>query len=334
MLSPDTARAGADLVRIDPREHSAAEVLERLRQRGADDRRHALLLVRHLLPPREAVEALAPILLSADEPSALRHAAAFELGHVGTGAAVDALADALRAEDVLAVRGALAALGRSGPPEALAAVSETLADDAAVRRAAAWAAALLSHRHGLEGPPWPAEPPRPVEAVEGEAVEVADPDDEAIAECLDALSGEMVGVPLTARSARAVRGVGQPLFFLFAEGADAPKALFERRAVAGVVAKRYGEPIAHYGLASYVLTRPEGDGLAITVAAPNGRVEAAGRARPSGGGVEFEVAGTGAPGARALSGQGRFADGGWRVEQAVVGAPAPPIVLEPTGAPE
>ena len=144
----DVCAVGADDVRGERRRPARAMALDRARALGDPDaavrREAAEATGRHPAAAASLRERLQST-LDADDDAHCREAAAFALGESGSGAAADALVDALETEQTPLVREAIAgALGALGRPDTVGVVvSLTRGEKPAVRRRAVVALAAF-----------------------------------------------------------------------------------------------------------------------------------------------------------------------------------------------
>lgn len=268
--------------------------------------------------------------LLADEAEApsLRTAAAVELGRTGTDEALDALVRHSDVKQDLVARGVLNGLRRIKSPRALEAAARRLearrdAARPALARSEEWTATLLAFRRGARGFDLSLAPQHPhvrVDPARAQEMRVTLATAETITKGLRDLTANPLGIELSGERAVELRCGDREMVFLFNRdvlGQDVPR-LFERKAVAGLVAVRYAVEGDAYSTKYGVLVQPsKSNELKILVTTTKGAVILSGAGRLSGGEVKFKLKAVDRPGVVATEIEGAYTAEGLRFDRAV-----------------
>lgn len=264
------------------------------------------------------------LLENESEPTPLRGAAARWLGRSGGSDTLARLLGDERLRDRAVLAHVVTALGRSGGREALDGLRTVAASGTdRTARLARFAAALVCHRHGIEGadlPPagelWP--PP-----TDGRPIELRRASAEETAAGLRALAREPLGIEYARDGAYHLRcGKSDRLVLLNRElaGRGATARLGERKALVGVVADRQTERGEH---STFLLilsspTRTPGR-VVLQLCRPTGEALLAGSAVIDGAAARFEARSVARPGGQLIRINGTLAGGELALTTAIAG---------------
>jgi hypothetical protein len=264
----------------------------------------------------------------AEAPS-VRSAAAVELGRVGSDEALEAL---VRHSDVrhdLVARGVLNGLRQINSPRSLEVIARRTgerrgaAPRSALARSEKWTEALLAFRQGVVG--FDISLPKrhrfvQVDPGRAQEIRVAPAAPETLIKSLQELSANPFGIEPSRERAVEMRCGDRELVFLFNRELVEQDGLrlFERKAVAGIVAVRYTVEGGAYSTKYGVLVQPsKSDELKILVTTTKGAVVLSGAGRLSGGEVKFKLKAVDRPGVVAIEIEGAYTADGLRFERAV-----------------
>lgn len=272
-------------------------------------------------PDRESL--LTQVLENSYESRRYRAVAASALGRIATPEAEEILLRNLPKTSDDSFRELVLSLGRIGGPEVLASIeSLNLREDHPGADAAAFAASLIAYRWNLPGHEVP--DPEPADLLhrpttERKQIDIGPADAATVRSVLRAIEQQPYGIAVDAQSLISARCAGQnnvicPNVELSRQDAES----FTRgKSILAIVAVQ-GAESEQYSLSSVVLSRPAGpDALALTVHRNSGRLVMAGIARVSDGRLDFELAATRRPGARAIFIRGTIFEGGLVIDDAV-----------------
>jgi hypothetical protein len=274
--------------------------------------------------PGRALPVMEQVLEDDAAPQPDRVAAARALGVIATSGAEALILAQLPRQEPRVQQELLASLGTFGSASAAGPLQDIPAPaDAGVARQLALTRALISHRHGLDGPFLPGA--APASAPRGTARDRAEVglsvrSAPSVATDLRRHQGPMYGMPVAARGLALRCGPASWTIFLnksLGPTAGGLQLLFERPWIAAVLAQEYptGE-----GLVTrlVMLTRPEPGGARIEVARADGEVMYVGSARQVNNEVRFTVNDTERPGRAPASITGAFTSRGVQLRTAVV----------------
>ncbi|MDX1622320.1 MAG: HEAT repeat domain-containing protein [Nitriliruptorales bacterium] len=285
-------------------------------------RRHALAALSVGAPPDEAVPVLIEVLADRDADTPDRMAAAHGLGRIANEEATAALTAHLRDRDPRVQQAVAAELGKVGRPDDLKELHKLpIPADEAARRQLEFAAALIAHRHGLDGPFLPeVEPLGSIDVPKHRQLEVSvslqtesttEPD-------LEALVGSTWGISLADRSYSVSCGGSSFTVFVNDEAGESVTSLervFERPLIAGILARWYPSDVRATPR-MLVLTRPEGrESARLEIVRTDGRVDYVGEVERTDGVVSFRVSSVERPAAADTRVVGRVSGRGVSLEE-------------------
>lgn len=237
-------------------------------------------------------------------PDDVRRVAVGALARLGTQDAVHSLERAAGSDNALVAASAVKALGRVGTPASLpmvVAAERRLGGRSADR--AAVAAALIAHRHGLDGPDLPHLPasalldPPDLETESGGAQPVAA---ERARAAVSDIGSRPFGVGVLAERSYQLPGVRERLVLLNEEIGNDLSVLGERRWILAVVATWFDDRPG-FGPSHAILTSPSTPGhLDVGVVRSTGLQELRGTGRLTGGRVTVDLRAVARPGAAAV----------------------------------
>jgi hypothetical protein len=307
------------------------EELRRIVFGGASDERVPREVALGLLGRKDYPDKVADferVLADEGEAPSLRTSAAVELGRVGSDAALEALVRHADVKHDLVARGVLKGLRHINSPRALEVAARRLetrpaGPRAALPRTEKWTAALLAFRQGVRGFDL-SRPKRPrfvrVDPERAQEIKVAPATPETLAQSLRDLAANPLGIELAREGAVEMRCDNRELVFLFNRELveQGMPRLFERKAVAGIVAVRYTVEGDNYSTKYGVLVQPaKGGELNLLVTTTNGVIVLSGSGKPSGDQVKFKLKAVDRPGVVAMEIEGAYSTAGLRLERAV-----------------
>lgn len=253
------------------------------------------------LPDREQL--LGTVLEESGERPDIRTAAAVALGRVATAESERVLLAALDEQTPRVLAEIARSLGRIGSERALSRVDGLVRSaHPVVAGAARFGAALIAHRLGLPGHelpmPVPADLLTPPATSPTTPIEFRSEDAEQRRAILDDLRRyPLRGIEYDEEAMSRISCAGAVHALVFnREISRAAARLFERKALAGVVALRSPET-DQYHLAQLILTVPAGEAVNVQLATGSGALTLAGQGQPAGSSVEFTVSAVARPGA-------------------------------------
>lgn len=272
------------------------------------------LLVASDLPTRH--RDLKAVLSDEQESPAMRYLAAINLGRVGTPEAVEALIRSSNTRDEAALEGIITALGYIGGISALEVISEFKRHGAKfVAARAEFAAALISHRLGLDGNDLPVYDRESYLAILGAArpFRITAAGAAAAELCLRSLADQPFGVEFAERPMYQIRCERNALMIVFNRvliGGEAIQMLRERKTLWGVIARR-SEQTGLYSAGHLILSSPakEGDEINVLIHRLKGESAYAGTARVEGDRAWFTIGTISQPGAVAVMIEGSYRQG-------------------------
>lgn len=275
--------------------------------------------------PEVAIPVLAEVVSDRAAPTTNRVVAARELGHLGIADAEQALVRRVTIRDPRVQHVVFWALGAVGGPTALRALGRVEAvPDRAANNQLVLSRALIAHRHGLEGPFFPAVKGvvRTPEQVEEKAnVTLRLKTERATANDRTRLVGSTYGIELAARGVELSCGRNEWTLFFNREldPGTATRRLFERPWVSALMGRwhvRRKALVTQY----IVLTRPENGAARIDVVRTDGTLAYTGRAEVDNLGISFSIADVDRPGTAPANLSGRMTSKGLELERVVASA--------------
>jgi hypothetical protein len=240
-------------------------------------------------------EELRSVLDSSNESDSIRHVAATSLGKIDTPKAKEILIKSTESVkgDVLA--SVVIAMARYGDKRSLDAIS-ILKDHVTgfVKLQAAFAAALISHRLGLEGHELPPPEQKGFLDVPDDSQEiiVEKADSHELTVCLQSIGQRPFGVELSEKPAYQFNH-GKNSIILVNRDYAVPasiKALLERKAILGIVAEKNAES-GRYFVSYLILTSPkkENNEINIWFARSHGKISFGGTSKIEDGEIKFSI---------------------------------------------
>jgi hypothetical protein len=309
-------RQDADILSPDPKEFTVEELRKILS--GESDRLPKVVAVSVLrrkdYPEKEKIADLERVLRNEQESPRLRHAAAVELGRLGSPAAAATLRSALKFTNEFVRRGVAQSLQLLGEE-----VTTTVGEQVSPATGAALLVLHLRSAPGV-GVPFPESKDllAPARAALAVKVQKANPEEAARA-AHEAVATEL-GLHLLPESALAVRCLDRTLLYLPTQDAvqpDGPQRLLGKNGVAGVVVVRYTYEVDVWSVKYFVLTQPSGRDkeLRILLATDGGVVAFAGTAEIDGKRARFSLQTVKHPGAVAARIEGLCQGGAIQLTQ-------------------
>jgi hypothetical protein len=266
------------------------------------------------------------LLENGSESRQIRHLAARYIGMTNTPAAMEILIQNTEIRDEYVRAGVVRALGRIGDTSALPAVLGVKEEGGGRAAAqAAFAAALISHRWGLEGNDlaFPAEEAYVNLPTSGTRdIEIASAGEEGAEFCLRSLATEPFGVEFAEQPMYELR-IGQALSMLVLNrdvlSGSPVRYITRRKAFLGVIAYRTRAGLYPVGL--LVLTAPskKQNEVGISLCTTEGAIVFGGRGVARQDGVAFSIATVSGSKASPVSIRGVLEGGGLEFETAIVG---------------
>lgn len=268
---------------------------------------------------------LAALLENENESPRIRYLAALTLGRIRTAEALRILVRNVETRDEGVQAAVMRSLGRLGDRSALDAIAAVMGKTGGMaERDARFAAALISHRLGLEGNdlPVPEEKDyldilpgaaRPIQFIRADAADAEF--------CLRSLAADPFGIEFAEQPMYLVRCGRTVLMVVFARELFAPsrlRSLEERKTIAGVVALR-NPTSGLYSVSLLILTSPArpANGFHVLLAHPHGKVAYGGSARVEEDTAEFSIRAVAHPGAFAVRIQGRLLKPQLQIQSAI-----------------
>ena len=303
-MSPTEPVLEADMLTLNPAAFSVKELRQMIFEAGGRlPKVLALSVLRRKEYPKKEKD-FERVMLDDEEAPAVRHAAALELGRIGTRQAVTALRKGAQAKHSLVVRGATSALTAIGE-----------APPATRKPARSWPQEF--HRYQASAPGSTISFPKassfaPVRRATEVTFQPALRSEATLAVSQIAAAG--INLSLTSQKAVALRCGERSLMFLATEtllGGSLVKPGSGRQAVAGVVAAHYTTELDNWSPKYYVLCQPSrkrGE-LQILLATTTGTVALAGTARVDGERASFKLKTVKHPGAVPAEVEGTYERG-------------------------
>ena len=298
-MTRNQATSNADMITLDPKKFRIDELHKMIFEgKGPLPKVLALSVLRRKDYP-DKVRDLKRVLMNEREEPRTRHAAAIELGRIGSPAAAAALRQGLKAKQSLVVRGA-----KSG----LAALGEVAPDSSQH-----WPQTLLRYQKSIAETKIPFPAPSKFIAL-GPANEVPShpANNQAAAVAIQHIVASGLSLPLKAQNAVALQCGQRDLLLLFTESLiNGEAAKSNRPAVLGVVAAHYTEESDHWSPKYLVLSqpsRPPGE-LQVLVTSSTGVVVLGGTAKLAGQHADFALKAVRQPGTVPIEVEGAYDSG-------------------------